>query len=104
MFVAGINFSLHFFAWRYVSIRHYSEDPEFRAYAMILVVLSLLVVAGLAALAVFVAVRAAGGYGNMFLPAYDATVEQSTREQAELFVESMVSTLLGGCTLMANAE
>jgi len=47
MFVAGINFSLHFFAWRYVSIRHYSQDPEFRAYARILVVLSALVVAGL---------------------------------------------------------
>ena len=47
MFAAGINFSLHFFAWRYVSIKHYSHDPEFRAYTMILVVLSLLVVAGL---------------------------------------------------------
>ena len=32
MFVAGINFSLHFFAWRYVSVKHYFQDPEFRAY------------------------------------------------------------------------
>jgi trk system potassium uptake protein TrkH len=47
MFAAGINFSLHFFAWRYVSIKHYSQDPEFRAYAFILIVLSTLVVAGL---------------------------------------------------------
>jgi trk system potassium uptake protein TrkH len=47
MFAAGINFSLHFFAWRYVSIKHYSQDPEFRAYTMILIVLSVLVVAGL---------------------------------------------------------
>jgi len=47
MFAAGINFSLHFFAWRYVSIRHYSQDPEFRAYTMILIALSVLVVAGL---------------------------------------------------------
>jgi trk system potassium uptake protein TrkH len=47
MFAAGINFSLHFYAWRYVSIKHYSLDPEFRAYTMILVVLSVLVVAGL---------------------------------------------------------
>jgi len=44
MFLAGINFSLHFFAWRFVSVRHYLEDPEFRAYAMGLVVLSVLVV------------------------------------------------------------
>jgi trk system potassium uptake protein TrkH len=47
MFAAGINFSLHFYAWRYVSITHYAQDPEFRTYTMILVVLSVLVVAGL---------------------------------------------------------
>ena len=47
MFLAGINFSLHFFAWRYVSIRHYSRDTEFRAYTTILVVLAALVIGGL---------------------------------------------------------
>jgi len=45
MFVAGINFSLHFFAWRYVSIKHYFQDPEFRAYSAILIALSVTVVA-----------------------------------------------------------
>jgi len=45
MFVAGINFSLHFFAWRYVSIKHYFQDPEFRAYSAILLALSATVVA-----------------------------------------------------------
>jgi trk system potassium uptake protein TrkH len=44
MFVAGINFSLHFFAWRYVSIKHYRQDPEFKAYALMLVALSAIVV------------------------------------------------------------
>ena len=44
MFVAGINFSLHFFAWRYVSIRHYFQDPEFRAYSFILLVMCVVVV------------------------------------------------------------
>jgi len=44
MFVAGINFSLHFFAWRYVSIKHYFQDPEFRAYSFILLMLSAVVV------------------------------------------------------------
>ena len=44
MFVAGINFSLHFFAWRYVSIKHYFQDPEFRAYSYILLTLSSVVV------------------------------------------------------------
>jgi trk system potassium uptake protein TrkH len=47
MFVAGINFSLHFFAWRYVSIKHYFQDPEFRAYSFILLVLSVLVIGSL---------------------------------------------------------
>ena len=47
MFCAGINFSLHFYAWRYVSITHYGQDPEFKAYAFVLVVLSVIVVASL---------------------------------------------------------
>ena len=47
MFIAGINFSLHFFAWRFVSVKHYFQDPEFRAYALIMIVLSLVVVATL---------------------------------------------------------
>ncbi len=47
MFAAGINFSLHFFAWRYVSVKHYSKDPEFQAYAVVLVVLSAMVIATL---------------------------------------------------------
>ncbi len=47
MFIAGINFSLHFFAWRHVSIKHYIQDPEFRAYTFILFVLSAVVVGAL---------------------------------------------------------
>jgi trk system potassium uptake protein TrkH len=47
MFAAGINFSLHFFAWRYVSIKHYAQDPEFRGYFAILIGVSVLVIFGL---------------------------------------------------------
>jgi trk system potassium uptake protein TrkH len=47
MFAAGINFSLHFFAWRYVSIKHYLQDQEFRAYAFILLAVSIVVTASL---------------------------------------------------------
>ena len=47
MFLAGINFSLHFFAWRYVSVKHYFQDQEFRAYSFILIVLSSFVIASL---------------------------------------------------------
>ena len=47
MFMAGINFSLHFFAWRYTSVKHYMKDPEFRAYSFVLIVVSILVIFGL---------------------------------------------------------
>lgn len=47
MFLAGINFSLHFFAWRSNSVRHYLVDPEFRAYTLILIGLLCVVLTGL---------------------------------------------------------
>ncbi len=45
MFLAGINFSLHFFAWRYQSIKHYAQDSEFQAYTTVLIAISVVVVA-----------------------------------------------------------
>ena len=47
MFAAGINFSLHFFAFRRVEIKHYGQDPEFRAYVLMLVTVSVIVIAAL---------------------------------------------------------
>lgn len=47
MILAGVNFSLHFFAWRNVSIGHYRQDPEFRAYIFILLILSAIVIGSL---------------------------------------------------------
>jgi trk system potassium uptake protein TrkH len=47
MFAAGINFSLHFYAWRYVSIKHYAQDPEFRGYTVILLAVAAMVIFGL---------------------------------------------------------
>jgi trk system potassium uptake protein TrkH len=44
MVAAGINFSLHFFAWRHFSIKHYALDPEFRAYIFVLLMLSATVI------------------------------------------------------------
>jgi trk system potassium uptake protein TrkH len=57
MFFAGINFSLHFFAARYVSVKHYTQDPEFRAYAFFLVVMSFLVIAALLYFSIFATPR-----------------------------------------------
>jgi trk system potassium uptake protein len=36
MFISGINFALHFLAWRFRSIANYWLDPECRAYVLIL--------------------------------------------------------------------
>jgi trk system potassium uptake protein TrkH len=47
MFAAGINFSLHFFALRRMSLKHYGHDPEFRAYVVMLISLSVIVIAAL---------------------------------------------------------
>jgi trk system potassium uptake protein TrkH len=44
MFAAGINFSLHFFTWRHVEIKHYASDPEFRAYVFMLITVSFIVI------------------------------------------------------------
>jgi trk system potassium uptake protein TrkH len=47
MFAAGINFSLHFFTWRHIQIKHYGSDPEFRAYVVVLLTVSVVVIASL---------------------------------------------------------
>lgn len=38
MFTAGINFSLHFLAWRHMSLSDYWRDPELRVYVSILLI------------------------------------------------------------------
>ncbi|NND64995.1 MAG: potassium transporter, partial [Gammaproteobacteria bacterium] len=43
MFIAGINFSLHFVAWRQMNIMQYIKDPEFNAYVVVLSGLIILV-------------------------------------------------------------
>jgi trk system potassium uptake protein TrkH len=47
MFVAGINFALHFTAWRKQKISHYIQDPEFRFYFLMLLLIATLVMVGL---------------------------------------------------------
>ena len=42
MFIAGINFALHFTAWRSRSIVNYLFDSEFKAYVMILLAVAIL--------------------------------------------------------------
>ncbi len=41
MFIAGVNFALHFLTWRSRSVGHYLKDPEFSFYARMLGVITL---------------------------------------------------------------
>jgi len=74
MFLAGANFSLHFIAWRSRRLTHYLRDPEFTAYAGILV--ALIVVAT-------VSLSVNGHYGSTL---------ESARHAAFHFVSFMTST------------
>ncbi|MGM0593172.1 MAG: TrkH family potassium uptake protein [Pseudomonadota bacterium] len=53
MFLSGINFALHFLAWRSKSLRSYIVDAEFRTYLTILSVIGLITVFYLHATATF---------------------------------------------------
>ena len=44
MLISGVNFSLHFFTWRHLSIRHYFRDAEFRFYMGLMAFVSLVTV------------------------------------------------------------
>ena len=44
MFIAGVNFAMHFTAWQTRSIRHYLRDPEFLFYSFILLIVSVITI------------------------------------------------------------
>ena len=48
MLLSGVNFALHFVAWRSRSIAGYLQDPEFRAYVFILLLVAVLTTSYLA--------------------------------------------------------
>lgn len=43
MLISGVNFALHFTAARQIDIRHYWRDEEFRTYALLAIVLTIIV-------------------------------------------------------------
>jgi len=42
MLLSGVNFSLHFLAWRSMSLKGYQADSEFRLYGLLMLVLTLI--------------------------------------------------------------
>lgn len=63
MFIAGINFALHFAAWRNASAQPYFQDYELKAYTMLIVVFSVLATVTLLFGGVYDDVFAAARYG-----------------------------------------
>jgi trk system potassium uptake protein TrkH len=48
MFIAGVNFALHYVSWRTRGLLHYLHDPEFRFYAINLALITVITTAVLA--------------------------------------------------------
>ncbi|HEX2139610.1 MAG TPA: TrkH family potassium uptake protein [Woeseiaceae bacterium] len=101
MFIAGINFSLHFFAWRYNRISHYFQDPELRAYFFLLVGVSVLVVATLLAANTFVS-PGAGVMNGLFQAVSIATTTGFTTANfsdwpGAIPVLLIFASFIGGC-------
>ncbi len=101
MFAAGINFSLHYFAWRYVSVKHYSQDPEFRGYTVILITVSVLVIAGLLQHGVFDSVSETMVTGLFQAVSIATTTGFTTAEYASwpaaVPVLLIFASFIGGC-------
>ena len=53
MLVSGVNFALHFFAWRHKTLQHYLKDTEFRFYIGLLACISVITVSFLIASATY---------------------------------------------------
>lgn len=63
MAASGINFALHFMAWRRASMSPYTEDPELKTYLLILLAGAVLTIALLATAEVYESVPEAMRYG-----------------------------------------
>jgi trk system potassium uptake protein TrkH len=74
MFLAGASFSLHFVAWRSRGLGAYLRDPEFRAYFLILLSLTL------------------AGTAYLFASGHYGTLAESARHATFHFVSFMTST------------
>ena len=101
MFAAGINFSLHYFAWRYISVKHYSHDPEFRGYTIILITVAALVIGGLLRHDVFDSVSETVVTGLFQAVSIATTTGFTTAEYASwpaaVPVLLMFASFIGGC-------
>ncbi len=101
MFLGGVNFALHFVAWRNKDARGYFADPQFRAYFGLSVALVAIVTAYLMATHAYSSLGQAFRYGalqalSMLTTTGYVTANFSTWPGA-LPVLLMLATFVGGC-------
>lgn len=101
MVLAGINFSLHFFAWRNMSVRHYFQDPECKAYGFMLLMLAAIVIGSLAVLQVYASPTESFVNGLFQAVSIATTTGFTTADYAvwpgALPVLLIFSSFIGGC-------
>ncbi len=101
MLLSGANFSLHFLAWRSLSLRPYSEDSEFNAYGILMVVLTVIAIAYLYFMNIFQDIGEAS-YSALFQVVSIATTTGFTTEDYSnwptfLPVLLIFASFVGGC-------
>jgi trk system potassium uptake protein TrkH len=101
MFLGGINFSLHFIAWRRWRLKDYLRDPECRSYAVILFVMSALCIVSLLATQTYDTFGEALRYGALQTVSMLTTTGFKTTAFSEwpyaLPVILVLLTFIGGC-------
>lgn len=101
MYFAGINFGLHFFAWRFRSLGHYFSDPEFRFYLGVLLTISLLTFIGLLATSEYSDVYLAFRHALFQTVSISTTTGYATADFANwphaITVALMMGSFIGAC-------
>lgn len=101
MFISGVNFALHFVAWRSLSPRTYFLDPEFRTYLGLLVVLALVTSSYLYIQGTFVGVWSAVHHGIFQAVSIGTTTGFTTADYYSwpgfLPVLLLFASFIGGC-------
>lgn len=101
MLLAGMNFALHFSAWRSASLRPYAVDSEVRAYLTILFLTALVTVAYLYVTGAFTDISSAMHHGIFQVVSIGTTTGFTTVDYAHwpgfLPVLLLFTSFIGGC-------
>lgn len=101
MLLAGVNFALHFVAWRSLSAKSYLSDPEFRTYISVLFFVAMVAVAYLYLTATFPDFAAAFHHGIFQAVSIGTTTGFTTAEYHNwpgfLPVMLLLASFIGGC-------